>query len=110
MPKWIFRLGDSERLAIVAPQLDENTSDAVLDFLTTDVGPDPRSINSYRGRWEKTRAGEYETIAGNGTEQEIEGGRVRLESLYEQWETVYFTIAEFEELLDDYAAFLQETS
>ncbi len=29
-----------------------------------------------------------------------------VESMYEQWESAYFTIADFEELLDDYAAFL----
>ncbi|WP_261558814.1 hypothetical protein [Frankia tisae] len=56
------------------------------------------------------KVGEIESLSGNGTVQEIVGDRVLLESLYEQWESVYFTIAEFEELLDDCAAFLDSRS
>ncbi|MCM3920526.1 hypothetical protein ND748_02355 [Frankia sp. AiPs1] len=110
MSRWTFRRDEDQNLEIAAPQLDRNIEAAVLDFLESDVGPYPPDIARYVRRWQKVRSGELNAALGNGTVQEIEGDRVLLESLYEQWESVYFTIAEFEELLDDYAAFLDSRS
>ncbi|EIV96136.1 hypothetical protein FraQA3DRAFT_5999 [Frankia sp. QA3] len=106
MSRWTFRRDEDQNLEVTSPPLDRNTEAAVLDFLESDVGPYSPDIARYVRRWQRVRAGELDAALGNGTVQEIEGDRVLLESLYEQWESVYFTIAEFEELLDDYAAFL----
>ncbi|KJE24552.1 hypothetical protein FF36_00926 [Frankia torreyi] len=106
MSRWTFQRDEEQNLEVSAPSIDRNTEAAVLDFLESDVGPHPADITRYVQRWQKVRTGELNAALGNGTVQEIEGDRVLLESLYEQWESVYFTIAEFEELLDDYAAFL----
>ncbi len=110
MSRWTFRRDADQNLEIAEPPLDRNTEAAVLDFLESDVGPYPTDIERYVRRWRRVRTGELNAALGNGTVQEIEGDRVLLESLYEQWESVYFTIAEFEELLDDYAAFLDSRS
>ncbi len=106
MGKWHFSKTGNSDLELDVPRPDANTTAAVLDFLESDIGPNIQILRFYRKNWEKLRAGEIESLSGNGTVQEIEGDRVLLESLYEQWESVYLTIAEFEELLDDYAAFL----
>ncbi|CAO5252661.1 hypothetical protein [Frankia sp. AgKG'84/4] len=108
MTRWIFTSDGYPHLDVSTPGIDANTKDAVTDFLTTDIGRGIRNIASYRERWKNACEGELNSVLGNGTEQELEGDRVRLESLYEQWETVYFTVPEFEELLDDYAAFVKD--
>jgi hypothetical protein len=46
-------------------------------------------------------------ISGNGTSQTLDGdGNVVLEALYDQWETVRITRAQFEEFLDEFAEYL----
>ncbi|WP_261568855.1 hypothetical protein [Frankia gtarii] len=106
MSKWHFSRNENLDLDLEDPHVDTKTTAAVLDFLESDIGQNVQILQFYRENWEKLKTGEIESVSGNGTVQEIAGDRVLLESLYEQWESVYFTIAEFEELLDDYAAFL----
>ncbi len=104
---WQFQVdADGDLTVSTSSGVDTNTARAVADFLQADVGNQPAMYRIYRKSWMALRSGEADEVSGNGTVQEIEGDRVLLESLYEQWESVYFTIAEFEELLDDYAAFL----
>ncbi|CAO5252631.1 hypothetical protein [Frankia sp. AgKG'84/4] len=110
MTTWRFIPRKGRGIDIIQPTLDENTKDAVLDFLESDVGNYSGAVEEYLRYWHRVSSGELEAVSGNGTEQTREGDLVRLESLYDQWKTVYFTIAEFEELLEDYAAFLQKAN
>lgn len=106
---WQFSITDDE-LTVHHPLLDDEKREAVGDFLRSDVGEYRTAVQGYLTEWRRVLAGEVEEAQGNGSVQSLDSGRVRLEALYEQWETMYFTIAEFDELLADYDAFLRRSS
>lgn len=88
---------------------------ALADFIGAEIGLSSRNLADYRSIWERVTA-EGETgsgVSGNGTSQTLdEGGNVVLEALFDQWNAVVITRAQFEEFLDQFADYLKtsETS
>jgi len=90
----------------IGPSLRPLVRDAVLDWLLTDIGRSPAAVARYRSHWNEARTAGLEGVSGNGTAQTRGATGVVLESLYEQWDDVTLSDADFDRVLDDYEAFL----
>jgi hypothetical protein len=99
---WTFSVNEAGYLAAQAPSDPISPPvEAILDWLSSDVGGDARAVDDYRGRWE-----EASDVAGNGTMQTLNGDEVMFEALYDQWEDFRMPLATFHRILDDYRDFL----
>ncbi|EIV94888.1 hypothetical protein [Frankia sp. QA3] len=87
---------------------DDGRLFALRDWLQGDIGYSFRSLSRFRDDWSRVRRGEFEGTAGNVTEQTLVGDEVLFESLYDRWDDVRIPLAEIDEILEKYAAYLQE--
>jgi len=108
--KWSFQK-NGRSIELQPPEdVPPGTSEALTDFIFAEIGRSTRNLANYRSIWERETS-ENESgrgLSGNMTSQTLdEDGNVLLESLYDRWDTVKITRAQFEKFLDEFAEYLR---
>jgi hypothetical protein len=110
--EWSFRRVGDNLTVVPADAEDAQLANALWDFATAELSRGMRVFRVFKDYWNTFLSDPeiaQEGFSGNGTSLRLEGGRIVLCSLYDQWDDVTMSLDDFNHFLEQYESFLKES-